>query len=185
MLCFVSCSFHEEEDDVRNWFDAFLNAFSNITTIYARHDPISVPEKVREQLEKADFFCAIVTRRGDKVPPWVLSEIAMAHSQRMMITAFVEDGIPTKDLGILPTITVYQEFQRSSLGRRAPEYVEYICNARARLLKDKRLDRTTLLEKVTELSECVKQLNREIEIQNMMLAPRDFDPREEPISSRS
>ncbi|NIM12572.1 MAG: hypothetical protein GTO45_10705 [Candidatus Aminicenantes bacterium] len=151
MKCFLSCSFREEDKYVVNWFRDFLSAFHDIEIIVAR-DGIKEPKKqIEDGIRDCDFFCSIVTKRKKSVPPYILSEIGMAHSNKKMVIAFVEERIPIADLGILPEITEFKNFRRDKLGIKAPEYLRYINNARCSILKKLSRDRTSLMKEIGSL----------------------------------
>jgi hypothetical protein len=152
MRCFLSYSFREEDKDVAAWFQDFLSAFPDMEIIEARHRPLPVAEQVEQCIRLSDFVCAIVTRRGEGVPPAILEEIEKAHLKKRLIIAFVEDGIPARSLGNLPLITEFKTFQRNTLGSAAPGYLRYIYNTRVEVLRKLRLDRATMRNEINRLS---------------------------------
>jgi hypothetical protein len=158
MKCFFSCSFHELDKEMVKWFYDLLAAFPDLEVIEAKNMPFPPSIQVEKCMSECQLFCAIVSRRGKGIPTWISNEIGMAHKQKMVIIAFVEDNISQKLLGILPGITEFKPFKRDQLGKKAPEYVKYIYNARIEVLKKQKRDRASLMNQIKKLNKKVKEL---------------------------
>ena len=168
MRCFLSCSFHKEDRQVREWFTQLLEAFPDTEVILAQagiHPPL---EEIRRAMETCQLACFIVTKRKGGVPSWILHEVTLAHELDLTMFAFVEKGIPNDRLGALPSYVTYQRFDRNALPADVPIYIHYIYNARVAALQGMGIRRQQLLSKI-------KKLKSEIALLEDLLRPRSFD----------
>jgi hypoxanthine phosphoribosyltransferase len=126
MRCFYSHSFDSKDDTVVDWFRRFLKSFPRIEVIEAGTGHRPPLEEVERLIDGSELFCAVCTCRNGAIPQWVSTELGYAQARKKKIFGFVEDGID--DLGSLESILAYQSFQLHTLGRNAPDYVQYVLN---------------------------------------------------------
>ena len=108
---FLSCSFHERDRDVVDWFRRQLESHGFSTHIARAPTADPIGKKILAQIQSKDLFVAIITAPS---APWIHNEIGMAFSLGKPIVAFFEEGIHGK--GIYPYIGEYVEFTRDDLG---------------------------------------------------------------------
>ena len=177
MKCFLSCSFDPGDEKVVNWFKAFLGAFPDTEIIIEEitSSPGSIPDRIRQSIMEADFFCAIVTSKNGAASFWILSEIAIAFAHRKEIAAFVEFNVPDSAIPILPNIIGFQRFKRDSLGYLAPEYIEYIHNIQKIVSENKGFDQDKSLRELRSLFKKQEKLIKEFEYLKLTTTPPVFD----------
>ena len=97
---FLSCSFTEEDSDLKYFFKEILEAFGFYIEIYDYQGSSELTEDVKKRIESCDCFIALVTRRhkihGSEqyvCPPWVTSEIAWADILCKPSILLVEQGV--------------------------------------------------------------------------------------------
>ena len=153
MRCFLSSSFSKEDKFVVDWFHRFLSAFPDVHVDQGGKSPAPPWDDIEELITDADIFCAVITERGTSWSQAVGHELNIAAQQKKTIIAFVENGV--KELGRLPYLTNYKHFERRTLGKDAPDYLMYVYNARRRILKEKGLDRDSVIRR---LEDCLYEI---------------------------
>jgi nucleoside 2-deoxyribosyltransferase len=119
---FVSASSEQQDTSVVRWFSGILRK-NDVEPIFATDlpEPRPPPQKIKDLIEKSDFFIAILTKREKiegrnlwKGPDWVQNEIGYAIAKKKPFALFVEERIdPNQGLGHWET--EYIIFDRKSL----------------------------------------------------------------------
>ena len=175
MKCFLSCSFLDNDRDVRVWFTDFLQAFPETEVVVAK-DHIQPPiEQVEKCLGECQLACFIITERNGSISSWIIQEVEMARGQGLTLFGFVEKQIPESVLGALPACVSFQQFDRANLEDMIPDYIRYFYNARIAALKKQQIDRRSLVRTIKRQKKINEELARQIELLELMNEPRMFD----------
>lgn len=123
----MGCSFRDEDKDVVDWFiSVFEQFFDRVETADKPEIGKDISKKIRDQIDKHNFFIGILTRRDNTnecLPIWVVQEIEIAKGKDKGVFVFVEEGI-TK-LGIHEIEDTYVPFSRSELSKCVPDMIHY------------------------------------------------------------
>ena len=60
---FMSCSFAEQDEDIKDFFKELISSFDIEPQIYDYQEIGRIPDKVKEQIIRSDCLIGIATRR--------------------------------------------------------------------------------------------------------------------------
>ncbi len=136
---FLSCSFDEKDEDLKNFFKEYIEGHGFQIIIYDFQEPSSMPVGIKNQIQKCDCLIALLTQRlkiadSDKFtfPEWISSEMAWADSFGKPIITLIEEGINLE--GFLKSQR-YEHFNRDSLLKSLPKITKYLTSVRDFLVK--------------------------------------------------
>jgi DeoR/GlpR family transcriptional regulator of sugar metabolism len=116
ITAFFSCSFHEREEEIVQYFKTIAMQCRVIPVIANKPGVGPISEKVQDLIHKQDAFVAILTEKNlesHQASAWINNEIGIAVALEKPIIVFKENSID--DLGIIPNITEYVIFSRDDL----------------------------------------------------------------------
>jgi len=119
VIPFVAMSFLEEDIGVNDYFTGILEALQVEFLTGERYSKESVPQKIKDRIERSDLFIGIFVRRskiengGYTTPSWLIKELGIAQGKGKDAIALVERGID--DIGGLDYEKEVIYFKRSEL----------------------------------------------------------------------
>ena len=132
---FVSCSFAQEDKEIRDFFRKIIRSFDIEPEVYDYQEIGRIPDKVKENIMRSDCLIAIATRRKKiegsdywTCPDWIQHEIALANAYNKPIAIFVEEGV--KIQGLIEMEERREKFIRDDLIRNIDKTTTFLFNLR-------------------------------------------------------
>lgn len=116
ITAFFSCSFHEREEEIVQYFKTIAMQCGVIPVLANEPSVGPISEKVQELIRNQNAFVVILTEKtleSNQASAWINNEIGIAVALKKPIIVFKENSID--DLGIIPNITEYITFSRNDL----------------------------------------------------------------------
>jgi len=111
-----------------NWIQNALKANGIDAFVSGQLEARPLPELIKSKIRESEAFLVLVT---EKSSDWVQNEIGIAYDAGKPVYALVQKGVRVE--GILPYITVYEEFdlsQPQSLTESVQSFMERIQSSR-------------------------------------------------------
>ena len=131
-VCFLSCSFRDEDKEVVTFFKNLLEESFTVATAEPE-DRTNLYDKIFPKIRASKSFFAIFSKRAKVIrstwapPPDVLIESAFALAHNLPLFGFVEEGINEQQQGLLRfSATNYPRFKRDDLEHRRIQLRAYI-----------------------------------------------------------
>jgi hypothetical protein len=135
---FLSCSFADEDKEVKSFFVEMIKAFDIEPILYDYQEIGKVTDKIKENIIRCDCLIAIATRRTKiegsnnwTCPDWIQHEVALAEAYGKPIAVFVEDGVKIE--GLIGMEERREKFDREKLVGNVNKITRFIFKLRRHL----------------------------------------------------